>query len=148
MSSSSHSQYDTIEKIILTYTYPRLDKNVSLLRHHLLKSPFIVHPKSRMNELESEQQIDFAVQLTQIRQSLLFFTMLPLWMISLRIQNPVGENEVCSVQCRSIGTVWRCSRRNSYDLFKETITMKTELLVVRQRMQRKSFDVFVRNTYY
>lgn len=36
----------TIAKIILTYTYPRLDKNVSLLRHHLLKSPFIVHPKS------------------------------------------------------------------------------------------------------
>ncbi|KAK8793834.1 hypothetical protein WA171_002964, partial [Blastocystis sp. BT1] len=42
----SSDGYDTIEKIILTYTYPRLDKNVSLLRHHLLKSPFIVHPKS------------------------------------------------------------------------------------------------------
>ena len=36
----------TIDKIILTFTFPRLDKNVSLLRHHLLKSPFIVHPKS------------------------------------------------------------------------------------------------------
>ncbi|KAK8830568.1 hypothetical protein WA577_004298, partial [Blastocystis sp. JDR] len=37
---------DTIDKVILTFTFPRLDKNVSLLRHHLLKSPFIVHPKS------------------------------------------------------------------------------------------------------
>jgi DNA primase small subunit len=37
---------EVIDRIILTYTYPRLDQNVSMLRIHLLKSPFIVHPKT------------------------------------------------------------------------------------------------------
>lgn len=43
--SNSRPQY-YVQKIILTYTYPRIDRNVSLMRNHLLKSPFIVHPKS------------------------------------------------------------------------------------------------------
>ncbi|ODN78478.1 hypothetical protein L202_04112 [Cryptococcus amylolentus CBS 6039] len=33
-----------IEDIILQYTYPRIDSEVSKHRNHLLKSPFVVHP--------------------------------------------------------------------------------------------------------
>ena len=36
----------TLEDIILLYTYPRIDAEVSKHRNHLLKAPFCVHPKT------------------------------------------------------------------------------------------------------
>ena len=35
-----------MEDIIIQYTYPRLDAEVSKHRNHLLKAPFCVHPKT------------------------------------------------------------------------------------------------------
>jgi len=35
-----------IEDIVLQYTYPRIDAEVSKHRNHLLKAPFCVHPKT------------------------------------------------------------------------------------------------------
>jgi DNA primase small subunit len=35
-----------LEDIILVYTYPRIDAEVSKHRNHLLKAPFCVHPKT------------------------------------------------------------------------------------------------------
>lgn len=35
-----------LEDIILQYTYPRLDAEVSKHRNHLLKAPFVIHPKT------------------------------------------------------------------------------------------------------
>jgi DNA primase catalytic subunit len=33
-----------LEDVILQYTYPRIDAEVSKHRNHLLKAPFCVHP--------------------------------------------------------------------------------------------------------
>ncbi|GAA93652.1 uncharacterized protein L969DRAFT_96678 [Mixia osmundae IAM 14324] len=38
------SAKDIVEDVILQYTYPRLDAEVSKHLNHLLKSPFVVHP--------------------------------------------------------------------------------------------------------
>ncbi len=39
-----------MEDIILQYTYPRIDAEVSKRRNHLLKSPFVIHPGTGESE--------------------------------------------------------------------------------------------------
>lgn len=36
----------SVEALVLTYLYPRIDVNVSTGINHLLKSPWCVHPKT------------------------------------------------------------------------------------------------------
>jgi len=43
-SQSSSPLLSALEDIILQYTYPRLDSEVTKHRNHLLKAPFCVHP--------------------------------------------------------------------------------------------------------
>ncbi|KIM45108.1 hypothetical protein M413DRAFT_330670 [Hebeloma cylindrosporum] len=45
-SLASHRNLNIMEDIIIQYTYPRLDAEVSKHRNHLLKAPFCVHPKT------------------------------------------------------------------------------------------------------
>ena len=43
---TSTKNMNILEDIIIQYTYPRLDAEVSKHRNHLLKAPFCVHPKT------------------------------------------------------------------------------------------------------
>jgi DNA primase small subunit len=45
-SLSSQRNLNILEDIIIQYTYPRLDAEVSKHRNHLLKAPFCIHPKT------------------------------------------------------------------------------------------------------
>ncbi|KIK68885.1 hypothetical protein GYMLUDRAFT_34880 [Collybiopsis luxurians FD-317 M1] len=44
--TAKQNMRNAMEDIVLQYTYPRLDAEVSKHRNHLLKAPFCVHPKT------------------------------------------------------------------------------------------------------
>ncbi|KAJ9106179.1 hypothetical protein QFC21_001322 [Naganishia friedmannii] len=54
--SDQHLRYTKIvkamEDIILQYTYPRIDAEVSKRRNHLLKSPFVIHPGTDPSQVD------------------------------------------------------------------------------------------------
>ncbi|THD23025.1 DNA primase [Fasciola hepatica] len=43
---TERGRMNVLKQLVLTYTYPRLDVNVSTSLNHLLKSPFCIHPKT------------------------------------------------------------------------------------------------------
>jgi DNA primase catalytic subunit len=48
----------SLEDIILQYTYPRIDAEVSKRRNHLLKSPFVIHPGTgTLYKIRSKQRL-------------------------------------------------------------------------------------------
>jgi DNA primase small subunit len=48
-----------MEDIILQYTYPRLDAEVSKHRNHLLKAPFCVHPSTGRCSLSNDISVTY-----------------------------------------------------------------------------------------
>lgn len=68
-----------MEDIILQYTYPRIDAEVSKHRNHLLKAPFCVHPKTgricvpvdpdRVDEFDPEKVPDVETLLNELNST-------------------------------------------------------------------------------
>lgn len=68
-----------MEDIILQYTYPRIDAEVSKHRNHLLKAPFCVHPKTgrvcvpvdpdRVDEFDPEKVPDVETLLNELNSA-------------------------------------------------------------------------------